>query len=71
MSTNEPGFQSFSTSLHHFVLDKLATRSMRVNDKYSIPAQLLQAIGIHWIAFTEYSQMSTHLPGIQTYSANI
>ena len=24
-------------------------------------------VGIHWIALTEYSQMSTHLPGFQSY----
>ena len=25
-------------------------------------------VGIHWIALTEYSQMSTHLPGFQSFS---
>ena len=30
MSTYVPGFQSFSEFLHHFVLAKLATRSIRV-----------------------------------------
>ena len=32
MSTHIPGFQSFSGFLHHFVLAKLATSSMRVKD---------------------------------------
>ena len=31
MSTHEPGFQSFFRFLHHFVLAKLATNSIRVN----------------------------------------
>ena len=31
LSTHLPGFQSFSGFLHHFVLAKLATSSMRVN----------------------------------------
>ena len=26
-------------------------------------------IGFHWIALTEYSQMSTHMPGFQLFSA--
>ena len=30
MSTHEPGFQSFSGFLHHFVLAKLANSSIRV-----------------------------------------
>ena len=25
-------------------------------------------VGIHWIALTEYSQMSTHLPGFRSFS---
>ena len=25
-------------------------------------------VGIHWMALTEYSQMSTHVPGFQSYS---
>ena len=24
-------------------------------------------VGIHWIALAEYSQMSTHVPGFQTF----
>ena len=24
-------------------------------------------VGIHWIALTEYSQMSTHMPGFQLF----
>ena len=24
-------------------------------------------VGIHWIAFTEYSQMSTHMPGFHSF----
>ena len=31
MSTHVPGFKSFSGCLHHFVLAKLATSSIRVN----------------------------------------
>ena len=31
MSTHMPGFQSFSSFLHHFVLTKLATSSQSVN----------------------------------------
>ena len=26
-------------------------------------------VGIHWIALAEYSQMSTHLPGFQSFSS--
>ena len=32
MSTHLPGFQSFSVFLHHFVLAKIATCSIRVNE---------------------------------------
>ena len=35
MSTHLPRFQSFSAFLHHFVLTKLDTSSIRVNDKIS------------------------------------
>ena len=31
MSTHLPGFRSFSRILHHFVLAKLATHSIKVN----------------------------------------
>ena len=33
MSTHLPGFQSFYGFLHHFVLAKLATSSIRVNSR--------------------------------------
>ena len=33
MSTHEPGFQSFLAFLHHFLLAKLATSSIRVNSQ--------------------------------------
>ena len=26
-------------------------------------------VGIHWIALAEYSKISTHVPGIQSFSA--
>ena len=39
MSTHVPGFQSFFLGfLHHFVLAKLATRSIKVNQFKSIPS---------------------------------
>ena len=31
MSTHSPGFQAFSGFLHHFVIAKLASSSIRVN----------------------------------------
>ena len=34
MSTYMPGFDHFPVFLHHFVLAKLATSSIRVNDNY-------------------------------------
>ena len=34
ISTHVPGFQSFITFLHHFVIAKLATSSIRVNQKW-------------------------------------
>ena len=53
MSTHVPGFQLFSAFLHHFVLAKLATRSIRVKVTYPIENQHLDLIysrkylGIH------------------------
>ena len=34
------------------------------SENYLNPVRL---IGTHWIALTEYSQMSTHLPGFQSF----
>ena len=38
MSTHVPGFHSFSGCLHHFVLSKLATSSIRVKTAVCLPA---------------------------------
>ena len=76
MSTHVPGFHSFFRFLHHFVLVKLASSSIGVNPS-NAKATFVQGqgrkdfrkpskpchVGIHWIALTEYSQMSTHVPG--------
>ena len=36
--------------------------------KYFWKPSLTCHVGIHWIALTEYSQMSTHVPGFQSFS---
>ena len=42
MSTHLPGFQSFSNFLHHFVLAKLATSSIRVK-QLSVDSRIVYA----------------------------
>ena len=46
MSTHVPGFQTFFRFLHHFVLAKLATSSIRVNTPHWSTTGHLDAIGI-------------------------
>ena len=41
MSTHLPGFQSFFRFLHHFVLAKLATSSVRVKDSQTLPLSVI------------------------------
>ena len=49
MSTNMPGFQSFfQVVLHHFVLAKLATSSLRVNQNCKA---ILAAVGVDWLNY--------------------
>ena len=40
-----------------------ATFEQSIRTKRSKPCH----VGIHWIVLTEYSQMSTHLPGFQSF----
>ena len=35
--------------------------------KYFRKTSKLCHVGIHWIALTEHSQMSTHMPGFQSF----
>ena len=45
MSTHLPGFTSFSRFLHHFVLTKLATSSIRVKDLHGPGIALMVILG--------------------------
>ena len=40
-----------------------STRMQRFVEKTPKPCH----VGIHWIALTEHSQMSTHMPGFQSF----
>ena len=46
-STHMPGFQSFFRFLHHFLLAKLATSSISVNDSYIRPSFRSDPCGRH------------------------
>ena len=61
MSTHLPGFQSFSIFLHHFVMPKLVTSSIRVKDADSFDQKwkpyfiLLQILDIMIILGTHHN----------------
>ena len=46
MSTHLPGIQSFFRFLHHFVLAKLATSSIRVNAAIYVPGDVICGGGL-------------------------
>ena len=54
-STNVPGFQSFFMCLHHFVLAKLATSSIRVNSTLEMKKSLTKyhiMFTVFWFIFS-------------------
>ena len=63
-----PGFHSYFGFLHHFVTAKLATSSIRVNEKiFENHLNTDCHVGSAWIGLVEYSQMSTHVTGFQSH----
>ena len=68
MSTNLPGFQSFSGLLHHFVMTKFATSSIRVKGKYNISLSITDLSEIKkstiWSPQKCVSYWITYLPSI-------
>ena len=79
MSTHVPGFQSFLGFQYHFVLDKSGTSSIRLTIPmlrvllskeqgiFFLKPSKPYLVGIHWIALAEYYQMSSHVPGFQSF----
>ena len=64
MNTNMTGFKWFSKSLCHCVLDESSLSMGRVFEKiFENHLNPVMNVGIHWIAFGEYSQM----PGFQSF----
>ena len=59
------GYSSESTPWDPPILRLLSSKAHRHKDfwKLSKPCH----VGIHWIALLEYSQMSTHMPGFQSF----
>ena len=66
-SHNTDHHRQFSQHLSHFFNPSNAEAtfvlSTKIFDKPSKPCH----VGIHWIALTEYSQMSTHLPEFRPF----
>ena len=55
MSTHMPGFQSFSAFLHHFVLARLATGSIRVNENVTDALILTLSLSIFLLFCIDYA----------------